>query len=209
MADIMTPALGESVAEATVARWTKKVGDAVKRDEMLIELETDKVSLEVVSPADGVLTEIVAAEAAGTPLPDDAMLATRFTLDGVEGSDDWWDFQTDGYGTWVWAAVAHARRHRLGLERWSQGINAGFVNYQASAMHSSQKGGPTRSQQDLYLNSGLNIGGWRLRSNQSLREDEHGQRRWTRSNTYAQTDLPGTWGTLAAWPLARRAWPCD
>jgi len=62
MADIMTPALGESVAEATVARWTKKVGDAVKRDEMLIELETDKVSLEVVSPADGVLTEIVAAE---------------------------------------------------------------------------------------------------------------------------------------------------
>jgi 2-oxoglutarate dehydrogenase E2 component (dihydrolipoamide succinyltransferase) len=62
MADIMTPALGESVAEATVARWTKKVGDAVKRDEMLIELETDKVSLEVVSPADGVLTAIVAAE---------------------------------------------------------------------------------------------------------------------------------------------------
>jgi len=62
MADIMTPALGESVAEATVARWTKKVGDAVKRDEMLIELETDKVSLEVVSPADGVLTEIIAAE---------------------------------------------------------------------------------------------------------------------------------------------------
>ena len=62
MADIMTPALGESVAEATVARWTKKVGDAVKRDEMLIELETDKVSLEVVSPADGVLTEIVSAE---------------------------------------------------------------------------------------------------------------------------------------------------
>lgn len=62
MADIMTPALGESVAEATVARWTKKVGDAVKRDEMLIELETDKVSLEVVSPADGVLSEIVAAE---------------------------------------------------------------------------------------------------------------------------------------------------
>ncbi len=62
MADIMTPALGESVAEATVARWTKKVGDAVKRDEMLIELETDKVSLEVASPADGVLTEILAAE---------------------------------------------------------------------------------------------------------------------------------------------------
>ena len=62
MADILTPALGESVAEATIAKWTKKAGDAVKKDEMLVELETDKVSLEVVSPADGVLAEIRAAE---------------------------------------------------------------------------------------------------------------------------------------------------
>lgn len=84
----------------------------------------------------------------------------------------------------------------VGPERWDPGITAGFVSYQASAQHSSQRGGSGRSQQDLYLNSGLNLGGWRLRSNQSLREDEHGQRRWTRSNTYAQTDLPGTWGTL-------------
>ena len=62
MADILTPALGESVAEATIAKWTKKAGDAVRKDEMLVELETDKVSLEVVSPADGVLSEIKAAE---------------------------------------------------------------------------------------------------------------------------------------------------
>jgi 2-oxoglutarate dehydrogenase E2 component (dihydrolipoamide succinyltransferase) len=58
MSDIMTPALGESVSEATVARWTKKAGDAVRKDEVLVELETDKVSLEVVAPEDGVLTEI-------------------------------------------------------------------------------------------------------------------------------------------------------
>jgi 2-oxoglutarate dehydrogenase E2 component (dihydrolipoamide succinyltransferase) len=58
MADIMTPALGESVTEATVARWTKKAGDAVRKDEILVELETDKVSLEVASPSDGVLSEI-------------------------------------------------------------------------------------------------------------------------------------------------------
>jgi len=64
MADIMTPALGESVTEATVARWTKKAGDAVKKDEILVELETDKVSLEVAAPADGVLTEIAADEGA-------------------------------------------------------------------------------------------------------------------------------------------------
>lgn len=62
------------------------------------------------------------AEVAGTPLDNSQMLATRFTLDGGEGDDDWWDFQTDGYGTWVWAAIAHAQRHDLSLERWSSGI---------------------------------------------------------------------------------------
>jgi 2-oxoglutarate dehydrogenase E2 component (dihydrolipoamide succinyltransferase) len=62
MADILTPTLGESVAEATVARWTKKVGDMVRKDEILVELETDKVSLEVASPADGPLSEILAPE---------------------------------------------------------------------------------------------------------------------------------------------------
>src|SRR5512143_147667 len=64
MADIMTPALGESVTEATVARWTKKAGDSVRKDEILVELETDKVSLEVAAPADGVLAEIDAEEGA-------------------------------------------------------------------------------------------------------------------------------------------------
>jgi 2-oxoglutarate dehydrogenase E2 component (dihydrolipoamide succinyltransferase) len=64
MADIMTPTLGESVTEATVARWTKKAGDAVRKDEILVELETDKVSLEVAAPSDGVLAEIAAQEGA-------------------------------------------------------------------------------------------------------------------------------------------------
>ncbi|HZC15135.1 MAG TPA: biotin/lipoyl-containing protein, partial [Caulobacteraceae bacterium] len=64
MTDIMTPALGESVTEATVARWTKKAGDPVRKDEVLVELETDKVSLEVVAPEDGVLTDIAAEEGA-------------------------------------------------------------------------------------------------------------------------------------------------
>ena len=64
MADIMTPALGESVSEATVAKWTKKPGDPVKKDEVLVELETDKVSLEVSAPADGVLADIAAPEGA-------------------------------------------------------------------------------------------------------------------------------------------------
>ena len=62
MADILTPALGESVSEASIAKWTKKVGEAVKKDEVLVELETDKVSLEVVAPADGILEAINAQE---------------------------------------------------------------------------------------------------------------------------------------------------
>jgi 2-oxoglutarate dehydrogenase E2 component (dihydrolipoamide succinyltransferase) len=64
MADIMTPALGESVTEATIARWAKKVGDPVRKDEVLVELETDKVSLEVASPADGTLSDILTPEGA-------------------------------------------------------------------------------------------------------------------------------------------------
>ena len=56
--DIKVPAMGESVTEATVARWFKKEGDTVKRDEPLLELETDKVTVEVPAPADGALESI-------------------------------------------------------------------------------------------------------------------------------------------------------
>src|SRR6056300_473723 len=62
--DVMVPTLGESVSEATVATWFKQVGDTVAQDEMLCELETDKVSVEVPAPAAGVLTEILAADGA-------------------------------------------------------------------------------------------------------------------------------------------------
>ena len=62
MTDVMVPALGESVSEATVSTWFKKVGDVVKQDEMLCELETDKVSVEVPAPASGVLAEILVQE---------------------------------------------------------------------------------------------------------------------------------------------------
>ncbi len=58
--DIVVPTLGESVSEATVAKWFKSVGEAVKQDEPLVELETDKVTLEIPAPSAGVLTEIVA-----------------------------------------------------------------------------------------------------------------------------------------------------
>ena len=60
--EVRVPTLGESVTEATVATWFKKPGEKVEMDEMLCELETDKVTVEVPSPAAGVLGDIVAAE---------------------------------------------------------------------------------------------------------------------------------------------------
>ena len=60
--EIKVPALGESVTEATVAKWLKKIGDAVKVDDPLVELETDKVTLEVNATADGTLAGITVAE---------------------------------------------------------------------------------------------------------------------------------------------------
>ena len=60
--EIKVPVLPESVADATILAWQKKPGDAVKRDEVLVEVETDKVVLEVPAPADGVLASIVADE---------------------------------------------------------------------------------------------------------------------------------------------------
>ncbi|HEU0162583.1 MAG TPA: 2-oxoglutarate dehydrogenase complex dihydrolipoyllysine-residue succinyltransferase [Rhizomicrobium sp.] len=63
--EIKVPAMGESVTEATISKWFKKEGDAVKRDEPLLELETDKVTVEVPSPADGAI-ESIAAQAGAT-----------------------------------------------------------------------------------------------------------------------------------------------
>ncbi|MEE9454484.1 MAG: 2-oxoglutarate dehydrogenase complex dihydrolipoyllysine-residue succinyltransferase [Paracoccaceae bacterium] len=73
MTEIRVPTLGESVTEATVATWFKQPGDAVAVDEMLCELETDKVTVEVPSPIAGVMQEIIAAE--GETVGVDALLA--------------------------------------------------------------------------------------------------------------------------------------
>ena len=62
MTNIVVPTLGESVSEATVAQWLKKEGEAVKADEPIVELETDKVTLEVNAPADGVIAKVTVGE---------------------------------------------------------------------------------------------------------------------------------------------------
>jgi len=72
--EIRVPTLGESVTEATIGQWFKSKGDTVKADEPLVELETDKVTIEVPAPSNGVLVEIVAAE--GDTVGVDALLAS-------------------------------------------------------------------------------------------------------------------------------------
>src|SRR5947208_16556368 len=80
--EIRVPTLGESVTEATVARWLKQPGETITRDEPVVELETDKVTLEVPAPAAGTLGEIRAGE--GTNVPVGAVLG--IIADGAAGS---------------------------------------------------------------------------------------------------------------------------
>jgi isomaltose glucohydrolase len=70
----------------------------------------------------GQVDDLLAFKAAGAPIPLDRMLPTRFTFTGADGSDPWWDFQTDGYGMWLWSVVTHAARHGGELGRWLPGI---------------------------------------------------------------------------------------
>src|SRR5918996_3028186 len=66
--NVMIPQMGESIAEGTIVRWIKKVGDAVDRDEPLFEISTDKVDAEIPSPAAGVLSDIRVKEGETVPV---------------------------------------------------------------------------------------------------------------------------------------------
>lgn len=80
----------------------------------------------------GRIDAAVAAARHGEPLPDREMLPARFTFDGRLGADPWWNFQLDGYGTWLWALVEHARRHGRDLERWREPVGL-VVDYLVSS----------------------------------------------------------------------------
>ena len=66
--DVVMPQMGESIAEGTMSRWLKKVGDAVKRDEPIFEISTDKVDAEIPSPTSGVLAEVLVTEGQTVPV---------------------------------------------------------------------------------------------------------------------------------------------
>ena len=68
MTDVIMPQMGESIAEGTITKWMKKVGDRVQRDEPLFEISTDKVDAEIPAPASGVLKEIRVEPGATVPI---------------------------------------------------------------------------------------------------------------------------------------------
>src|SRR5258707_4422838 len=81
---VIMPQMGESVAEGTIVRWIKKVGDAIERDEPLFEISTDKVDAEIPAPAAGVLTEIKVKE--GETVPVNSVVAVIGEAGGATAS---------------------------------------------------------------------------------------------------------------------------
>ena len=79
--EVKVPQLSESVSEATLVSWHKKEGDAVSRDENLIDIETDKVVLETPAPADGVLVKLIKQN--GDTVTSGELVPTRFVLWGI------------------------------------------------------------------------------------------------------------------------------
>src|ERR671912_587511 len=82
---VVMPQMGESVAEGTIVRWLKKVGDLVERDEPLFEISTDKVDAEIPSPSAGVLSEIKVKEGETVPI-NTVVAVVDETQMGVKGS---------------------------------------------------------------------------------------------------------------------------
>ena len=105
--EIKTPAFAESISEGTVGAWHKGVGDAVRRDDVLVDIETDKVVIEIFAPADGVLTEILKAE--GDVVEAEDLLA-RLTEAEEEGAASGEPVQPQEAAAVAASAVAGAQR---------------------------------------------------------------------------------------------------
>ncbi|WP_052393234.1 fimbria/pilus outer membrane usher protein [Pseudomonas rhizosphaerae] len=83
-------------------------------------------------------------------------------------------------------------------QEWDSGIDAALLNYQASAAQVHREGEGSHYQGSLYLQAGVNLAGWRLRSSSAFIKSPNTVSQWQRNNTYAQRDLPRQWGTLTA-----------
>lgn len=105
--NVLMPQLGESIAEGTIIRWNKAVGDAVERDEPLFEISTDKVDAEIPSPVAGTLIAIEVP--AGETVPVDSVVAVIGPADGVAGTDSLPDDETPVRGADAADAAVPAR----------------------------------------------------------------------------------------------------
>lgn len=123
--EIKVPMLPESVADATIITWHKKAGDSVQRDESLVDLETDKVVLEVPSPAAGVLKEIVRGE--GDTVVADDVLAVVET--GAVATVSHVETETSGTAQPVEAAVAEAEIAVTGIQTLSPAVRRLAAEY--------------------------------------------------------------------------------
>lgn len=86
----------------------------------------------IVDRYEDVIAAAVDGQSSGAPLPDGQMLPARFTFDGDRGTDEWWEFQLDGFGTWLWALGAHVDRHTSDPARYRHAV-ASTVDYLASS----------------------------------------------------------------------------
>jgi pyruvate dehydrogenase E2 component (dihydrolipoamide acetyltransferase) len=151
---VVMPQMGESIAEGTIVRWIKKVGDAVDRDEPLFEISTDKVDAEIPSPAAGVLTAIQVKE--GETVPVNSVVATIGTAgeeQGARGAQSAQGAKTsekaDATGTPGATVAAPAAPDTKDSPAPSRSAVATDLSAVASAKVESREGGPQLSSADL------------------------------------------------------------
>lgn len=101
---------------AFIAEGVSRYGDVASADAF-----HDWVTARLVERRDQ-LDDLLEQKRKGEQLDAGGALPTRFPIEDPLAADTWWNFQTDGYGTWLWSLVAHARRHGLALDRWRPGI---------------------------------------------------------------------------------------
>ena len=134
---ILVPTLGESVAEATVAKWLKKKGDNVSKDEVLVELETDKATLEVYAQSNGVLSEIYIN--AGQDVEIGAELAEFLEKEGIDAPASSHAKAYANAKYWLWHANQQGRYNILNgimppeSGHWLNNPHADDIDFQIEA----------------------------------------------------------------------------
>ncbi len=138
--DVIMPQMGESIAEGTLSRWLKKVGDEIKRDEPIFEISTDKVDAEIPAPAAGVLAEVLVLE--GQTVPVQTVVARLETEKGAAITAT-----VGGEGSGAAKAEPGAAKAELGAAKAMVGPGAGAPEQSSQVAGSASAGGPSPTKQ--------------------------------------------------------------